>query len=92
MRQRRSTAWEESLAVLRFLHDAAVPFTNNQVERDLRMAKVKQKISGGFRSDQGANDFATIHSVISTAKKHGWNVIQALAQEPNTLINALRPP
>jgi transposase len=78
--------------VLRFLHHAAVPFTNNQVERDLRMAKVKQKISGGFRSDQGANDFATIRSVISTAKKHGWNVIQALVQEPNTLINALRPP
>jgi transposase len=77
--------------VLRFLQDAAVPFTNNQVERDLRMAKVKQKISGGFRSDQGANDFAAIRSVISTAKKRGWNVIHALAQEPNMLINALRP-
>jgi transposase len=52
--------------------------------------KVKQKISGGFRSEHGASDFATIRSVISTAKKHGWNVIQALANEPLTLISALR--
>jgi transposase len=75
---------------LRFLHHAAVPFTNNLAEGDLRMMKVKQKISGGFRSEHGASDFATIRSVISTAKKHGWNVIQALAQEPLTLISALR--
>jgi hypothetical protein len=50
------------------------------------MAKVKQKISGGFRCEQSASDFAAIRSFISTAKKHGWNVIQALAQQPNTLI------
>jgi transposase len=77
--------------VLRFLHDAAVPFTNNQAEGDLRMMKVKQKISGGFRSEGGAIDFATIRSYISTVKKHGGNVIQALAQEPQILINSLRP-
>ena len=40
--------------VLRFLHDPAAPFTNNDAERDLRMMKCKQKISGGFRSDNGA--------------------------------------
>jgi transposase len=77
--------------VLRFLHEAAVPFTNNLAEGDLRMMKVKQKISGGFRSEHGASDFATIRSVISTAKKHGWNVIQALVREPQTLISALGP-
>jgi transposase len=75
---------------LRFLHDAAVPFTNNQAERDGRMMKVKMKISGGFRCQDGAADFATIRSFISTAKKHGWNVIHALAQEPQSLIASLR--
>ena len=76
--------------VLRFLNDLAVPFTNNQAERDARMMKVKQKISGGFRSIAGAIDFAAIRSFISTAKKQGWNVIQAIAQDPQILINSLR--
>src|SRR5271169_1976911 len=58
--------------VLRFLNDLAVPFTNNQAERDARMMKVKQKISGGFRCIAGATDFATIRSFIATAKKQGW--------------------
>jgi transposase len=75
---------------LRFLHDAAVPFTNNQGERDGRMMKVKMKISGGFRCQDGAADFACIRSFISTAKKHGWNVIHALTQDPQILISALR--
>jgi transposase len=73
-----------------FLHDAAVPFTNNQGERDGRMMKVKMKISGGFRCQDGAADFATIRSFISTSKKHGWNVIHALTQNPQILISALR--
>ena len=64
--------------VLRFLDDPAVPFTNNQAERDGRMMKVRQKISGGFRSQEGARDFAVIRSLISTARKQGWNVIHAL--------------
>src|SRR4249919_511873 len=75
---------------LRFLNDPAVPFSNNQAERDVRMMKVKQKISGGFRCQDGATDFAAIRSFISTAKKQGWNVIQAIAQEPQILINSLR--
>src|SRR4249919_1101143 len=75
---------------LRFLNDPAVPFTNNQAERDVRMMKVKQKISGGFRCQDGATDFAAIRSFISTAKKQGWNVIQAIAQEPQIPINSLR--
>lgn len=75
--------------VLRFLRETDVPFTNNQAEGDLRMMKVKQKISGGFRSEAGAADFATIRAVISTAKKHRWNIIEALVQDPQTLIGAL---
>jgi transposase len=75
---------------LRFLHDAAVPFTNNQGERDARMMKVKMKISGGFRCQDGAADFATSRSFISTARKQGWNVIHALTQDPQVLISALR--
>jgi transposase len=76
--------------VLRFLDDPAVPFTNNQAERDGRMMKVRQKISGGFRSQEGARDFAVIRSLISTTRKQGWNVIHALTQNPQTLIGALR--
>jgi transposase len=76
--------------VLRFLTDPAVPFTNNEAERDGRMMKVRQKISGGFRSEQGARDFAIIRSLIATAKKQGWNIIQALTQNPNTLAGCLR--
>ena len=75
--------------VLRFLDDPTVPFTNNQAERDGRMMKVRQKISGGFRSQEGARDFAVIRSLISTARKQGWNVIHALTQDPQTLIGAL---
>jgi transposase len=64
--------------VLRFLNDPLVPFTNNDAERDLRMAKCKQKISGGFRSTHGANQFARIRGFISTARKHGWNILQSI--------------
>ena len=76
--------------VLRFLVDPTVPFTNNQAERDIRMMKLRQKISGGFRSDQGAEIFATIRSFISTAKKQGWKIIEALTSNPTVLIGRLR--
>ena len=75
---------------LRFLIDPAVPFTSNQAEQDGRMMKPRQKISGGFRSQQGTHDFAVIRNFISTAKKQGWNLIQALMQNPETLIARLR--
>ena len=63
---------------LRYLHDPGVPFTNNQAERDLRMMKLRRKISGVFRSERGAQDFATLRSVLSTAQKQGRNRIETL--------------
>jgi transposase len=76
--------------VLRFLTDPLVPFTNNLAERDGRMMKLRQKISGGFRSDDGAKDFAVIRSVLSTARKQGWHMLQTLNEEPTHLIANLR--
>jgi transposase len=71
--------------VLRFLYDFAVPFTNNQAEQDLRMMKVKMKISGGFRTMAGARNFACLRSVISTARKQRWNILQTLLANPTNL-------
>ncbi len=76
--------------VLRFLADPAVPFTNNLAERDGRMMKLRQKISGGLRSGDGAQDFAVIRSVLSTARKQGWNMLRTLASEPARLIADIR--
>lgn len=66
--------------ILRFIGDKTVPFTNNQGERDLRMAKVQQKISGTFRTWAGAKRFARIRSYVSTAQKQSASVYQALLQ------------
>ena len=76
--------------VLRFLTDPRVPFTNNLAEQAARMMKLRQKISGGFRSEQGANDFTMIRSLIATAKKQGWNVLETLTQSPDRLLAKLR--
>ena len=67
-------------ATLRFLFDKDAPFTNNQAERDLRMTKLKQKISGCFRTNEGANNFALIRSCFSTLTKNGVNILKAIRQ------------
>jgi transposase len=71
---------EHEDSVLAFFHDNQVPFTNNLAERDIRMIKLRLKISGCFRTLAGAQQFARIRSYLSTARKQGGNILHAIAQ------------
>lgn len=81
----RLIAFEEE--TLRFMVEEQTPFTNNQGERDLRMNKVQQKISGCFRTVRGAEDFCLIRSYLSTCRKQGMHPMDAL----RALFTGLKP-
>lgn len=78
--------------VLRFMTENSVPFTNNQGENDLRMAKVQQKISGCFRSDNGAKMFFGLRSYLSSCKKQGISASTALVLLFNGMLPSIFTP
>ena len=71
---------EHRAEVLRFLHDFRVPFTNNEIERDLRMVKLHEKVSGGWRSEDGARAFLRVRSYLATARKQGQGMLEVLTR------------
>lgn len=78
MRNLLERLWLNQDAVLACLDDLAIPFDNNQAERDLRMLKVQQKVSGSFHSDRGGAAFGRIRGYLSTMRKQGHALLTAL--------------
>ena len=66
------------ISAIRFILNPDVPFGNNRAEQDVRMKKIQQKVSGSFRSMEGAENFCIIRSYISSIRKNGLSVFKAL--------------
>ena len=80
-------------SILRFIYEEKVPFSNNQAERDIRMMKLKQKISGGFRTLVGGEEFSRIKSIFSTLSKQGINILGGIKKIQNSELElGLIPP
>ena len=73
-----------------FHNDLTVPFTNNEAERDLRMTKVREKVSANFRTEEGTENFCILRTVIETARKQGWDIMQTLMSAADQLILILK--
>ncbi len=84
---------KNKISILRFMQEEKVPFSNNQAERDIRMMKLKQKISGGFRTSEGGEEFSRIKSIFSTLSKLGINILEGIKKIQNSELDlGLIPP
>ncbi len=81
---------EHRASVLLFSRNPQVPATNNMAELAVRMEKVQQKISGSFRSRQGAINRTLIRTVLATARKQGWNMLETLRTAPEDIVDRLQ--
>lgn len=75
--------------MLQFTRDPAVPSTNNEAERALWPLKVQQRISGSFRSAEVARNHVALRTVLDTARKQGWNLLETLRASPDERIERL---
>ena len=76
--------------VLLFLHDLSVPFTNNEAEQGLRMPKVREKVSGCFRTEKGMEDYCILRTITETGRKQGRGALDTLKAGPEVFMELLK--